>query len=214
VKSVKAISGLLPHFSSFCLLRESTKNDFTAFTMTITLIGPGGAGKSTVGAVLAQRVRVSFVDLDRQFTEHHGDISAYILRFGYDAYARENVETYCSLPHGPCVVALSSGFMTYAERVHPEYVRVRHRVEASATTVVLVPSLDGEQCVHETVRRQLTRSFARSAAEEEAVIRERFPLYVGVAAPKVETMQPLDLIVQDVLSARRSRAKLRLRGSR
>ena len=120
-----------------------------------------------MGAVLAQRLCMSFIDLDRRFAEHHGDVSAYIQRFGYDAYARANVETYCSLPHGLCVVALSSGFMTYGERVHPDYARVRRCIEASATTVVLLPSLDREQCIEETVRRQLTRSFARSAAEEE-----------------------------------------------
>ena len=50
------------------------------------------------------------------------------------------------------------------------------------------------------MRRQLARAFSRTAVEEEAVIRERFPLYVTLAASKVETKRPLDLIVQDVLS--------------
>jgi shikimate kinase len=82
----------------------------------IRLIGPGGAGKSTIGALLAERLDVPFVDLDRHFAARIGDISEYIGRHGYDTYARENVEAYCSLFRGdtrPDVVALSSGFMTY-----------------------------------------------------------------------------------------------------
>ena len=89
----------------------------------IRLVGPGGAGKSTIGALLAERLEVAFVDLDRCLAGRIGDISEYICRHGYDAYARENVETYCSLLRGeisPRVVALSSGFMTYARDVHPE----------------------------------------------------------------------------------------------
>jgi shikimate kinase len=31
----------------------------------IRLVGPGGAGKSTIGALLAERLDVRFIDLDR-----------------------------------------------------------------------------------------------------------------------------------------------------
>ena len=92
--------------------------------MSITLIGPGGAGKTTVGALLAARLGIAFIDLDRRFAARAGDISEYITRFGYAAYARENVQTYRSLADDQqqaCVVALSSGFMTYPLDIHPEY---------------------------------------------------------------------------------------------
>jgi shikimate kinase len=89
----------------------------------IRLVGPGGAGKSTIGALLAERLEIAFLDLDRHFADRVGDIGEYIDRYGYDPYARENVETYCSLFHGeirPEVVALSSGFMTYARDMRPD----------------------------------------------------------------------------------------------
>jgi shikimate kinase len=44
----------------------------------ITLIGPGGAGKSTVAALIAERLSITFVDLDRRFADRAGDISEYI----------------------------------------------------------------------------------------------------------------------------------------
>ena len=170
----------------------------------ITLVGPGGAGKSTVGALIAERLEMPFVDLDHRFRTEVGDISDYITQFGYGAYARENVEIYRTLMReasSPCVSALSSGFMTYPEGIHPDYARLRHDIEQSPTTFVLIPSLDCEVCVAETVRRQLERPFARSAAKEEAAIRERFPIYLGLRARKVETMRPLDAIVDELRMA-------------
>jgi shikimate kinase len=175
-----------------------------ARNVLITLIGPGGAGKSTIGALLAKRLGVAFVDLDRLFETRAGDISDYIDRVGYHAYIRENVETYHSFLHEervPSVVALSSGFMTYPQDIHPHYASLRRSIERSATTFVLIPSLDLETCVAETVRRQCGRPFARPAAVEEAVIRERFPLYVGLCARKIETNRPLAAVVEELTLA-------------
>src|SRR5262245_6411793 len=52
---------------------------------TITLIGPGAAGKSTIGKALAERLDVPFADLDIRFSSEHGDIGDYIRRRGYQA---------------------------------------------------------------------------------------------------------------------------------
>jgi shikimate kinase len=173
-------------------------------SFSITLVGPGGAGKSSVAALLAERLGIALVDLDRHFADRAGDISEYINRFGYDAYARENVETYrLVLQEGtnPRVAALSSGFMTYQRHIHPEYVRLRRDIEESPTTFVLIPSLNRELCVAETVRRQLARPFARSPTKEEAVIRECFPVYVALPARKIETMQPVPVIVDEIVKS-------------
>jgi shikimate kinase len=127
-------------------------------TCWITLVGPGGAGKTAVGALIAERLGIVFADLDRRFSDQAGDISDFINRFGYDAYARENVEMFRSMlseRRQRGVVALSSGFLTYRERIHPEYARLRRDIERSPTTFVLIPSLDCDICIAETVRRQL-----------------------------------------------------------
>ena len=169
----------------------------------IQLIGPGGAGKSTAGAALAARLRCRFRDLDREFERRRGDIDAFIDAHGYEAYARENVSVYLELaPHLPgSVLALSSGFMVYPPSVHPAYAELTEAIARSRATVVLLPSLDREACVAETVRRQLGRPFARrGAVREEAVIRDRFDRYRELPAIKVETMRPVPEVVTAVLA--------------
>ena len=135
----------------------------------IQLVGPGGAGKTTVGTALAERLALRFVDLDAEFAARHGDISVYLDAHGYELYAEQNVGLYLDLVGGPArldIVALSSGFMTYRDRIHPDYLALRQRVASSPSTFVLLPSVDVETCVREIVRRQLLRSFARSAGED------------------------------------------------
>ena len=170
----------------------------------IRLVGPGGAGKSTIGVLLAERLGVAFADLDQHLAGRVGDISGYISRHGYDVYARENVETYCSLFRGENrrrVVALSSGFMTYKRDTHPEYSRLCRELEQGPNTFVVLPSIDLDVCVAETVRRQIARPFGRSSAREEAVIRARFEIYMAMPVRKIETMRPAAAAVDEIVAA-------------
>jgi shikimate kinase len=174
----------------------------------IQLVGPGGAGKSTAGAALARRLGVAFVDLDEVFTANVGDISEYLDGHGYDAYAERNVDVYLAIAAAvspQTVVALSSGFMTYRSGAHPEYAACRRSIASSPSTFVLLPSLDLEVCVAETVRRQVRRAFARPAEREEHVIRTRFATYVDIPARKVETMRPVWQVVDELVAAHRGR---------
>lgn len=171
--------------------------------IVIHLIGPGGAGKSTVGPLVAARLGVAFHDLDARFAEAAGDIDGFLEAHGYDAYARRNVETYEAVVRGSDagVIALSSGFMTYAPAVHPRYAALRERIARAPTTVVLLPAFDRERCVAETVRRQVARGVSRrTPAREEAVIRDRFEVYVGLAAVRVETMRAPDAVADEIVS--------------
>ena len=170
----------------------------------IQLVGPGGAGKTITGAALAERLSVRFIDLDAVFTANHGTISAFLGTHGYGAYGERNVSLYSELSGGPerhDVVALSSGFMTYRPDVHPAYPGWRRQIASSPSTFVLLPSIHLETCVAETVRRQLGRPFARSAEREEQVIRERFAIYASLPARKVETMQPVEAVVAELVKA-------------
>jgi shikimate kinase len=170
----------------------------------ILLIGPGGAGKSSTGSLLAERLGVRFVDLDERFDATVGDISKYIDTRGYDAYTARNVQVHADVIRAATdqdwVQALSSGFMTYREGTHPAYVGLRRDIVASPTTFVLLPSLDLETCVAEIVRRQLGRPFSRSAEREEQVIRARFAVHRDLPATRIETMRPIAEVVEAVVA--------------
>ncbi len=169
----------------------------------IQLIGPGGAGKTTTGLALAEHLERRFVDLDAEFITRHGDISAFIDSHGYESYAARNVDVCLTVlgdQNPPDIMALSSGFMTYREAAHPEYAVLRQQIVASTHAFVLLPSLDFEACVAETVRRQLQRPFARTPQREEHVIRSRFSTYVDIPARKVETKRPIASVVNEIVA--------------
>ena len=186
--------------------------DATRISM-IHLVGPGGAGKSTVGPVLAARLGRSFYDLDREFERRRGDIDAFIGTHGYEAYARENVSVYLELSPfaSGAVLALSSGFMIYRSAVHSAYATARETIARGAFTFVLLPSLERETCVTEIVRRQLARPLSRrNASREAAVIRERFERYMGLPATKIESMRSaheVAALIQDRLADRLDRSR-------
>jgi len=169
----------------------------------IHLIGPGGAGKSTVAPHVAALLGRPALDLDRAFEAAHGNIDRFIEANGYSAYAAANVQTYVGVrPESFGVVAVSSGFMDYPAAVHPAIARLQRTIAEAPTTVLLLPSLDGEACVLEIVRRQATRPLARrrSPAREEAVIRERFVQYRLLPCPVVTTMQSPEAVAREVVA--------------
>lgn len=167
----------------------------------IHLVGPGGAGKSTAGRLVAELLGCRFLDLDRLFDETHGNIDDFIERHGYAVYARENVDTYQAIEVGErAVLAVSSGFMTYPCDTHRMYPTIRQSIATLPSTMVLLPSLELEACVTETVRRQRARPLAhhRTEAREREVIRERFAVYLALPARKIATMRPAADIAAEI----------------
>jgi len=172
-------------------------------TMHIHLIGPGGAGKTTIGRVLAPLLGYEFYDLDEYFIECTGKIFQYIEDSGHEEYAKQNVLNYYvlkkSIPEN-VVIALSSGFMTYPPEIHPEYAKTRDDIENSPNTFVLLPGLDMESCVRETVRRQMLRPYldGNRGAEEEK-IRKRFPMYNSLGCRKVSSAPSVGEVAEFIM---------------
>ena len=55
------------------------------------LLGPGGVGKSTLGAAMARQSGWPLLDLDLQFCDRIQDITDFIAANGYPAYRAANL---------------------------------------------------------------------------------------------------------------------------
>ena len=115
----------------------------------IQLAGPGGAGKTTIGAELADSLGCEFLDLDREFTRRLGDVDEFIAANGYDGYARANVTVYIQIIESAFdgVIALSSGFLLYDVNVHPGYADCTRGIARDPRALVLMPTVELESCV-------------------------------------------------------------------
>ena len=84
--------------------------------LNIILIGMPGAGKSTVGVLLAKRLGYSFVDTDLLLqTEQRGRLQEIISREGLERFKELEADTLCGLETTHSVVA-TGGSAVYSSR--------------------------------------------------------------------------------------------------
>ncbi|WP_321857633.1 shikimate kinase [Burkholderia cenocepacia] len=146
------------------------------------LVGPGGAGKTTVGAIVAARLNWRFVDVDQCFLASYGNIADFIRDRGYAEYAAQNVRLYVQLKHDtsvPTICAVSSGFMLYPADVTPDYSALRRCIEVDPLTALLLPAFDLDGCAKRIVSRQMSRPYLNAnEADEMRKIRDRFSAFL------------------------------------
>ena len=172
----------------------------------ISLIGPGGSGKSTCGRLLAAELGSTFIDLDQEFISRIGDIAQHIARQGYKSYARCNVSLFLSIePHlqAQDVLVLSSGFMCYNINIHQDYGACRDQILNHDRTYCILASHEFIQCIDETVRRQMQRPYLKTSPDRQReIIMERYPLYGGLTVKHVENwgnpIRAVNLMIADI----------------
>ena len=172
--------------------------------MHLFLIGPGGAGKSTVGEKLAVRLGYAFVDLDAQFCERIANIREYLKSDGYEAYLEQNAALFDVLLaewcHQNVVFALSSGFL--ATDIRPDIIeRNRQRVRECGRSILLMPSKDVDVACGCIVKRQLKRGFGLVRDNEEAKFRQRFTDYMALGDIQIFAMASPEVIVHKIIAA-------------
>ncbi|WP_244113543.1 shikimate kinase [Burkholderia cepacia] len=171
-------------------------------SLLVHLIGPGGAGKTTVGAIVAERLNWRFVDVDRCFLAEHGNIADFIRERGYAEYASHNVRLYEQLKRdlsAPAICAVSSGFMLYPDDVAPAYPALRRDIEEDGLTALLLPSFDLERCAKTVVARQMSRPYLNAnGADEMRKIRDRFPAFMRLNCRRFSSDGTPDRVAGDI----------------
>ncbi|MCC7253660.1 shikimate kinase [Hyphomicrobium sp.] len=162
------------------MIEMDERRPWTGFG-NLLLIGPGAAGKSSLGLQLAPLLNRRCVDLDKEFECQVGNISTFIQDEGYERYKLRNSELAEQLATEsivPTLLITSSGFLTPD---NPDAaLEVNRKLLKTWYSLCLLPSRDLEQAVTIIVHRQLQRAFSRDRIREEATIRERYPVYAGI----------------------------------
>lgn len=171
-------------------------------SLLVHLIGPGGAGKTTVGALVAARLNWRCLDVDQYFLAAHGNIADFIRDRGYIEYAAHNVRLYEQLKRGtsvPTICVMSSGFMLYPAEVAPAYPALRRGIEEDGYTALLLPSFDLERCAKLIVGRQMSRPYLNANEDDEMrKIRGRFPAFMRLNCKRFASDGPPEHVAADI----------------
>lgn len=146
--------------------------------MTIVLVGAPGAGKSTVGKLLAQRLGRQFIDVDEVITERTGREISEIFAVDGEAYFRNlERETTIDLLGGDDVVSLGGGAVLTEE--------IRESLHGHDVIWLQVSLGNAASRVGLNVARPLLLGNVRARLRQ--LLTERLPLYESVSTIRVDT---------------------------
>jgi shikimate kinase len=147
---------------------------------TLVLVGPPGAGKTTVGKVLARRMAVGFTDVDALIVDRAGKpISDVFLHDGEDAFrALEREVVAEALRSVDGVLALGGGSVLAAE--------TRAALRGHRVVLLNVGLADGLRRTGMSTARPLLAG-VNPRATFKALLDARAPLYREVATVEVDT---------------------------
>ena len=148
----------------------------------LVLVGPPGAGKTTVGRVLARRLGVEFIDIDALIVERAGkSISDMFVQDGEDAFrALERQLVAESLTATDGVLALGGGSVLAAQ--------TRERLRSHRVVHLKVEVTDGLRRTGMSTARPLLAG-VNPRATFKALLDARAPLYREVATIEVDTVR-------------------------
>lgn len=156
----------------------------------VVLIGMAGAGKSTVGILLAKELCKNFVDTDVELQRDIGcSLQAYLDENGYQALRDAEKQTVCRLQCRDTVIS-TGGSVIYSEAA------VEHLRENGRIVYLEVP--------YATVRLRVQNQDSRGIAAPkemtlEDVYREREPMYRAAADIVVSADQPVEHVLQELM---------------
>jgi shikimate kinase len=168
---------------------------------SIVLVGLMGAGKSTVGRRLAQKLGLEFTDADVEIERAAGKTVPDIFRDHGEAYFREGERKVIArlLDSGPQVLATGGGAFMNEE--------TRHNIASRGISVWLRADMN---LLMKRVRRRDNRPLLKAEDPEEVMrqlIAQRYPVY-GQADVTVESRDvPHNSIVSDVIRALAARER-------
>lgn len=161
----------------------------------LTLVGPMGAGKSTIGRLLARELGLEFKDSDRVIEERTGASIPLIFEVeGEQGFRDREQQAIAELMQGKgLVLATGGGAILRAAN--------RELLRDGSTIIYLHASVDHqlERTARDRNRPLLQTDNPRQVLEDLFAIRD--PLYRSIADVVIETdIRPPRMVVQEVLA--------------
>ncbi len=168
--------------------------------MKIFIIGPGGVGKSTCGAILANLLSYNFLDLDEEFCKRVENVGNYINNNGYKKYCFENSKLFYKILSQDLenfVFSLSSGFLVH-ENLENLTLKHKQTLKEQGVSVLLLPSDSIDESTEIVVKRQLPRGFGLKEDRERTKFIQRFPTYKKLGDVKIFSQDKPKIIAEQI----------------
>ena len=156
----------------------------------VVLIGPMGAGKTSVGRRVAKRLGRAFVDTDKEIVKEHGPIPALFESLGEPGFRELERDAVTAALAGTVVVSLGGG------AVLDEGTRVRLRDERVVLLTVTPEAVESR--IRGSDRPLLHHG---GIAAWKRIAAERAPIYASLADLTLDTSnRPLSHVVDDIVA--------------
>ena len=161
----------------------------TALDKAVVLIGPMGAGKTSVGKRVAKTLGVPFVDTDRVIADEHGPIPRLFESLGEPAFRILERDAVAAAVDHAVVVSLGGGAV-----LDPS---TRRRL-ASARVILLTVTPEAVESRIRGSERPLLHDEGLTAWR--SIAEERAPIYKALADLTIDTSRrPLSRIVDEIV---------------
>ncbi|AOM40931.1 shikimate kinase AroL [Xenorhabdus hominickii] len=163
---------------------------------TLFIVGARGAGKTTIGKLLAEALSYKFVDTDERIqTSSEMTIANLVEQHGWEYFRKYESQTLKAVNQNECVIATGGGMVLLPEnRQHMQQNGIVIYLQVPADILVKRLSLNPEN----SQRPSLT---GKSITEEiEGILAEREPLYRECADFIVDA----SFVTEDIVSSIKS----------
>ncbi|HBP18909.1 MAG TPA: shikimate kinase [Planctomycetes bacterium] len=175
-------------------------SDLPGLRRPLCLVGPRGAGKTSAGALLAERLERTFVDLDRALERRCGRSIPELLAEGLPAFRQ----------HEASVLEFALAFLSGAERgvviatgggvvLLPQN-RLLLRQAAEVAYLHADPEVLAARVSADAEEERPPLVEGGPLAEAQAVLAARDPLYREVAGAVVDAARPLPEVVAELVA--------------
>jgi shikimate kinase len=161
----------------------------TALDTAVVLIGPMGAGKTSVGKRVAKTLGVPFIDTDRTIVAEHGPIPELFESLGEPGFRALERDAVAAAVANPVVVSLGGGAV-----LDPS---TRSLLEALRVILLTVSPEAVESRISGSDRPLLHHD---GLSAWKAIAAERAPIYAALADLTLDTShRPLSHVVADIV---------------